>query len=87
MLVVDFMHEIELGVWKSLLVHLLRILSAVNPNLLHELDNRQVVSFRGFSNSLKHMIQIQTSSDFRQRYHPKIYLKHFGIEENGGTKL
>lgn len=37
------MHEIELGVWKSLLIHLLRILEAVNENLLHDLDRRSAI--------------------------------------------
>lgn len=40
LLVVDLMHEFELGVWKGLFVHLLRMLCAINPNLLHELDDR-----------------------------------------------
>lgn len=30
MLVVDFMHEFELGVWKTLLTHLLRVLYAAS---------------------------------------------------------
>jgi hypothetical protein len=34
------MHEVELGVWKSLMIHLLRILNAINGNLLDELDRR-----------------------------------------------
>jgi hypothetical protein len=34
------MHEVELGVWKGLLVHLLRILACEDENLLHELDRR-----------------------------------------------
>ena len=38
--VVDIMHEFELGVWKALFIHLLRILQAVNPGLLNELDRR-----------------------------------------------
>jgi hypothetical protein len=38
MLVVDFMHEIELGVWKNLFVHLFRILNAADPALVNELD-------------------------------------------------
>jgi hypothetical protein len=38
MLVVDLLHEFELGVWKALFIHLLRILEAVNPALLHQLD-------------------------------------------------
>lgn len=37
------MHEIELGVWKCLFIHLLRILECVDENLLHELDRRCVV--------------------------------------------
>ncbi|KAG2045967.1 hypothetical protein BDR06DRAFT_1040545 [Suillus hirtellus] len=42
MLVVDLMHEFELGVWKALFVHLIRILSSARPGdvLVHELDRR-----------------------------------------------
>lgn len=42
MLVIDLMHEVELGVWKNLFVHLLRIIASVNPNLLHEVDRRYI---------------------------------------------
>ena len=44
MLVVDFMHEVELGVWKALFVHLIRILYAAAPNgrLVAVLDERFV---------------------------------------------
>lgn len=62
MLVVDLMHEFELGVWKSLFIHLLRILASVNPNLLHELDRRfrQIPTFgrdtiRKFSANMSEM--------------------------------
>jgi hypothetical protein len=41
--VVDLLHEIELGVWKSLLIHLLRILESADENTLHELDRRYVI--------------------------------------------
>jgi len=40
MFVVDLMHEVELGTWRSLFIHLLRILQAAAPNLTHELDRR-----------------------------------------------
>ena len=42
MLVVDFMHEVELGVWKSLFTHLIRILYAISPTgeLVDTLDRR-----------------------------------------------
>jgi hypothetical protein len=37
------MHEFELGVWRALFIHLLRILYAANKVLVHELDRRYVV--------------------------------------------
>jgi hypothetical protein len=40
MLVVDQMHEFELGVWKALFIHLLRILHSVDDSLVAELDRR-----------------------------------------------
>ena len=40
MLVVDFMHEFELGVWKSLFTHLLRILVAHGNGAVQNLDRR-----------------------------------------------
>lgn len=40
MFVVDLMHEFELGVWKSLFIHLLRMLDAFDSRLLDELDRR-----------------------------------------------
>jgi hypothetical protein len=42
MLVIDLMHEFELGVWKALFIHLLRILNAVDKTLINELDRRYV---------------------------------------------
>jgi hypothetical protein len=42
MLVVDFMHEWELGVWKALLIHLIRLLTAQNIAKVHQLDFRFV---------------------------------------------
>jgi hypothetical protein len=40
MLVVDLMHEFELGVWKALFIHLIRILQAADKTLVDELDRR-----------------------------------------------
>ncbi|KAG6915548.1 hypothetical protein DXG01_010983 [Tephrocybe rancida] len=42
MLVVDLMHEFELGIWKALFIHLIRVLYAVAPDgsLVNELDRR-----------------------------------------------
>lgn len=44
MLVVDLMHEFELGVWRNLFIHLLRILNAENSVLVHTLDQRYVAA-------------------------------------------
>ena len=38
------MHDFELGDWRSLFIHLLRILDSVDGNLLVELDRRYVIS-------------------------------------------
>ncbi|KAF5393789.1 hypothetical protein D9757_000388 [Collybiopsis confluens] len=46
MLAPDFLHEFELGVWKALFSHLIRVLYAVDPQLVEELDNRLGISFR-----------------------------------------
>ena len=40
MLVVDLMHEVELGVWKAVFIHLLRLLDCHDEGLKHELDRR-----------------------------------------------
>jgi hypothetical protein len=42
MLVVDLMHEFELGVWKAIFIHLLRILDGLHK--AQDLDQRQVLS-------------------------------------------
>src|ERR1700683_274671 len=43
MFIVDLMHEFELGVWRALFIHLLRILQVADKNLVHELDHRSVI--------------------------------------------
>ena len=36
----DLMHEVELGGWKALFIHLLRMLESLDKHLLIELDQR-----------------------------------------------
>ena len=38
MLVVDLLHEFEIGVWKAVFIHLLRLLDSLSEALKHELD-------------------------------------------------
>ena len=40
MLVVDLLHEFELGVWKAVFVHLLRMLDSLKVDALSELNQR-----------------------------------------------
>ncbi|KAF8834366.1 hypothetical protein BDN67DRAFT_992678 [Paxillus ammoniavirescens] len=42
MLMVDILHEFELGVWKAILVHLLRIVDCPKKSMTHELDCQYV---------------------------------------------
>ena len=49
MLVVDLMHKFELGVWKAIFTHLLRILYAIAPggSLVTELNRRLLYNSSG----------------------------------------
>ena len=38
--VVDLMHEFELGVWKAVLTHLVRILHSQDADIIAEFDRR-----------------------------------------------
>ena len=54
MFVVDLMHDFELGDWRGLFIHLLRILDAVDANLLIELDRRSVIHLFDFTIAFMH---------------------------------
>ena len=38
LLVVDLLHEFELGVWKAVFTHLIRILESISSTLVDRLD-------------------------------------------------
>ena len=40
MLVVDLLHEFELGVWKAIFIHLLRILETLKQLQISEMDKQ-----------------------------------------------
>ncbi|KAJ3526401.1 hypothetical protein NMY22_g10179 [Coprinellus aureogranulatus] len=65
MLVVDVMHEVELGVWKAIFIQLLRLMEASNKGSLNTLDERYrgVPTFgrdtiRRFTNNVSEMKQL-----------------------------
>jgi len=71
MLVVDFLHEFELGVWKALFTHLIRILHAAAPHggLVADLDRRYVNCIVGYQ-KLINSVTIKVSG------HANVWLKH-----------
>lgn len=44
MFVVDLMHEFELGVWKAIFIHLIRIIFSLGNGAMQEFNNRYVFS-------------------------------------------
>jgi hypothetical protein len=69
-MVVDLLHEFELGVWKSLFTHLVRILVSVDLTLANEMDRRydKVSAFIYFGSVLT-SVKISTSACVWSRYH------------------
>ena len=65
MLVVDLLHEFELGVWKALFIHLLRILEAWDKKLIVELDRRYAIWLHKYLVHItKRHSKIPTSTNF-----------------------
>lgn len=56
MFTVDLLHEIELGVWKSLLTHLVRILFGLGADVVAKFNHRFVFS-RIYAQKSSHMCQ------------------------------
>jgi hypothetical protein len=73
MLVVDFMHEFKLGVWKVLFVHLIQILYAATPGgkLVATLDERYIQNFRMYRarSHRSHMSHILADTLIQPRSH------------------
>ena len=44
MLVVDPLHELDVGIWKEIFLHLIRILNATKPENVATLDHRYASS-------------------------------------------
>lgn len=62
MLVVDLLHEFELGIWKTVLLQLVRILFAIDPLQVNEMDRRSV----DLQDSTLFLILISWSFRFRK---------------------
>jgi hypothetical protein len=81
MLVVYFMHEFELGVWKALFTHLVRILYAISGSaneVVAELDKRYVLpSLRPKSTrKLTTILKVSTSPYLWKKHDSQIYKRY-----------
>jgi hypothetical protein len=75
MLAVDFMHEWELGVWKAVLIHLIRLVTAHGTSYVRDLDYRYVLhSMKTIIDTIYIYIymQLQVDPSIRQRHNPSI---------------
>ena len=95
MLVVDILHEFELGVWKSLFIQLIRLLYAVGKSteigsetLVTELDARFVYDFLLFVMQFTSLhLQISPNLNFWFWYHSNIFPKFFRNEKTRCSRL
>jgi hypothetical protein len=55
-LVIDLMHEFELGIWKALFVHLIRILEANSMALVNEMDHQYATRYNFLQTCTKNTI-------------------------------
>jgi len=87
MLVIDLLHEFELGVWKAIFIHLLRMLDSLKNSKLHELDRRCVhFHVRCTSRSMDIVnFQISPGTFIWKRHYSTIFKKFVRNEENGSS--
>jgi len=61
LLTVDLLHEVELGVWKALFTHIIRILSVHSSEAINELDRRCVLALSPLHIANKHIYMASDS--------------------------
>ena len=70
MLVMDILHEFELGVWKALFAHLVRILIAFNVSAVNKMDRRcGVLLINKLILAYWHESKVPSSSHFWPQHH------------------
>lgn len=84
MLVVDLLHEFELGVWKAVFMHLLRIVDSLKGDILSELDRWSMSILLLLLAKLNlHSLQLSSSTDVWPRYYPAFSAEHHRVETDG----
>jgi hypothetical protein len=66
--VVDLLHEFELGVWKAIFTHLMRILFAAGGSAIQDLNWRYVQVCTSTIDSTKPLLQISACTDIWKGY-------------------
>jgi hypothetical protein len=84
--VVDLLHEFELGVWKAMLTHLLRVLYAQGDDRIQTLNLRQVPSCCK-QHGTHVAYQVPTSFNIRPWYYQAIREQCLGNEETCRTRF
>lgn len=92
MLVVDLMHEFELGVWKSVLLHLIRMLYTLGKDSVNEFNLRYdtifVVSSSHCHADTIHKSQLSVYWELREVHNPKLCVhERHGSDELGGSDI
>lgn len=91
MFIVDLMHEFELGVWKSLFIHLLHMLDAFDNRLLNELDHQYEQFWLIFLCTHTSIgcvaYQLLTSAYIWKWYHLEILHQRLWVEKISGSWL
>jgi hypothetical protein len=70
MFLVDLMHDFELGEWRTLFIHLVRIVEAMDAKLLIELDRRYDLFPAVGEVCLLNYHQVQGGALVWRRHHP-----------------
>ena len=83
LLTVDLLHEFELGVWKALLIHIIRILAAHSANSVNELDRRWWPILFAFTiqHSQYQLFQIPSGHPLWTEYHSPLLQQCVSTEE------
>ena len=89
MMVVDLMHEFELGVWKTLFTHLMRILYAASerPGALVDELNARCVQHKTGGNVLTSERQVPPDSNIWSVYNPPLSQQCLGDEKTCRSRL
>ena len=81
----DLLHEFEIGTWRALFIHLLRILQSIDGGLLTELDRRYVYLRYNRSRSDPLISKFSGNTIIWQGYNSTFFGKLFRNEKDGSS--